>query len=356
MIHTDGVRLRAQRLVGAFVCGAVRVSARMLVAAGMLGLPAAVSASHPPEYTMAERQPPVVGRVVTGRYDGVEGTRAWRLYVPSRYDAARPPMMVVLLHGCTQNADDVARGSQMDLAAEERGVLVLYPEQSAAANPRTCWNWFDAAHQQRGAGEPALLAALIANVIGQYPADPKRVHLAGISAGAAMATLVAVAYPERFASVSSASGIAWGAAKNVGAALSVMQKGAGESLPTAQAVIAAMGTHARAMPLLVVHGGKDAVVSVRNADETADQMVSVHGALGGTPLQVATEATVVDGGYTVRRTLWRRGSASPLVSKVIIDELGHAWSGGSTTGTFADAKGPNASRLMLAFCEQHRTP
>lgn len=93
--------------------------------------------------------------------------------------------LLVLLPGCTQNADDLARGSQMDRVADERGFLVLYPEQSVQANPRTCWNWFDAAHQSRDAGETGLLAALIAKVMSQYPVDTKRVRLAGISAGAA---------------------------------------------------------------------------------------------------------------------------------------------------------------------------
>ncbi len=336
-----------------------RILVTGLVCAGMLGIPAArgdAAFMTEPGMTESIRD----GQVLKGRYEGPEGTREWRLYVPSSYDRARPPMMVVLLHGCTQNADDLARGSQMDRVAEERGFLVLYPEQPIAANPRACWNWFDAAHQGRGAGEPAIIAGLVADVLNKHPADARRVHLAGISAGAAMAGLVAVAYPERFATLTSASGIAWGAARNVGAAIAVMQRGAGDALPTAGAVLGAMGAQRRALPVLVMHGGADAVVSPRNAEETARQWEAVHDAVRATvrqaPLRAIDDRVTVDGGYTVRRSAWGEATEAPAVTLLRIEELGHAWSGGSTAGTFADPKGPEASRLIAAFCERHRLP
>jgi poly(hydroxyalkanoate) depolymerase family esterase len=323
----------------------------------MLGIPATRGvAAHTTESLMTETN--AAGQVVTGRYTGPEGARDWRLYVPTSYDRARPPMLLVLLHGCTQNADDIARGSQMDRVAEEQGFLVLYPEQPASANPRTCWNWFDAAHQARGAGEPAIIAGLVADVMRSYPVDAHRVHLAGISAGAAMAGLVAVAYPERFATVTSSSGIAWRAAQNVGAAISVMQRGAGATLPSPDAMRIAMGTSARALPVLVIHGGTDAVVSVRNADEATTQWVGLHNLLGdgSAPLREQPERVGTDGGYTVRSTEWTSSSGTPLVTRIRIEELGHAWSGGSTTGTYTDPKGPDVSRLIAAFCARHRLP
>lgn len=337
-----------------------RVRRRMLVVglvcAGMLGIPATRGVAHTLESSMSET--PTVGQVVTGRYTGPEGARDWRLYVPGSYDRARPPMLLVVLHGCTQSADDIARGSQMDKVAEEQGFLVLYPEQPVSANPRTCWNWFDAAHQARGAGEPAIIAGLVADVMRAHPADAKRVHLVGISAGAAMAGLVAVAYPERFATLTSASGIAWRAAQNVGAAISVMQRGAGASLPSADAMRSAMGPVARALPALVIHGGADAVVSVRNADETAAQWVGMHDLMGAgqSPLRQHPERVTTEGGYTVRSTAWTSTADVPMVTRIRIDELAHAWSGGSTAGTFADPKGPEVSRVIAAFCARHRLP
>lgn len=299
-------------------------------------------------------------QVITGRFRGAEGERAWRLFIPTSYDRAKPPMLLVVLHGCTQTAEDIARGTQMDRVAESRGFLVLYPEQPASANIRTCWNWFDAAHQARGTGEPAIIAGLIADVMTQYPADRGRVHLVGISAGAGMAGLVAVAYPEMFASLVSASGVAWSAARNVGAALSVMQRGAGDSLPKAEAVINAMGARRYALPVMVIHGDSDKVVSPRNADETVEQWLGVHRTLrqaGGLPaLGAAAATTSQENGYTVRKREWRNLAGNVLIADIRIEELGHAWSGGSPTGTFTDAKGPDASVLLATFCEQHRRP
>ena len=300
------------------------------------------------------------GQVVRGRYHGSDGTRAWRLYVPSSYNRNTPPMLMVLLHGCTQNADDFARGSQMDEVAEARGFLVLYPEQPVEANPRACWNWFDAGHQRRDAGEPSIIAGLIADVMTRFPADPARVHIAGVSAGAAMAGLVAVAYPERFATLVSVSGVPWRAATNVAQALTVMQRGAGDALPTADMVLQAMGERRRALPVLIVHGGADAVVSVRNADETSTQWVAVHDRVradvGAPPLISTGEQVAVVNTYTTRRTDWRDAAGVQYVSRIRVDELGHAWSGGSLTGTFTDAKGPNPSRLIADFCERHQRP
>ena len=334
-----------------------RLFLAVLVCAGMPGIPAARGGSaHARETTMTV--PEQTGQVITGRHRGPTGERAWRLYVPSKYVRNAPPMMLVVKHGCTQNAEDIARGSRMDQLAEERGFLVLYPEQSTVANPRLCWNWFDAAHQSRDAGEPSIVAGMVDDVMKQYPADPARIHLVGVSAGAAMAGLVAVAYPEKCATLSSLSGVAWRAATNVAAALGVMQRGAGETVPTAEQMVQAMGVHRRAMPVFVMHGVADAVVSARNADETAVQWAGVHDLLGkergAAPLQRGQIHVTVVNTYHVGLTSWSDARGAPQVMLNRVDELGHAWSGGSTTGTFTDANGPDASRLVVDFCEAHR--
>lgn len=268
--------------------------------------------------------------------------------------------MLVLLHGCTQNADDFARGTRMDVVAEEQNFLVLYPEQMPEANPRGCWNWFSAEHQMRGSGEPDILSALIAQVGAQYGADSARIHLAGVSAGAAMAGLLAVAHPRQFASLSMASGMSWRAASDVATALTVMRSGSGSGVATAQQMIAAMGTDARAIPTLVIHGDKDAVVNARNADESAAQWVAVHAQLrheAGLPVLVVDEhvATRTEHAYQVHEQSWRDPRGLDAVTVVHIAELGHAWSGGSTRGTFTDENGPDASRIIAAFCKRHPT-
>ncbi len=296
------------------------------------------------------------GDVVRGNFVGAAGARPWRLFIPT--GARTSPMLLVILHGCTQNANDIAAGTRMDAVAQEQGFLVLYPEQTPAANARGCWNWFDTAHQERGHGEPAILSAMTAEIVSKYGVDARQVHLIGISAGAAMATLTVAAYPEQFATLTSASGIPWKGATDLGGALSVMQKGAGDKLPSPDVLAAAMGNDARAVPTLVVHGVKDAVVSVRNADETAAQFVGLQNAMrerAGAPrlTQAPEEPVRVENGYTVREQQWRDASGAAQVVRIRIDELGHAWSGGSTAGTFADANGPDISRVVARFCAAH---
>lgn len=263
--------------------------------------------------------------------------------------------MLVVLHGCLQDAADIARGSRLDALAESGGALVLYPEQPETANPRKCWNWFEPTHQARAGGEPALLAALIDRVAMDHGADPARIHLAGISAGAAMATLLAVAYPERFQSLTSASGIGWRSAPSVAAALSVMQRGAGDALPSSAQLVDAMGSRARTFPVLILHGAGDHVVSIRNATELATQFVGVHdllrGRSGGAALQLTEVGPMVDGEYTVREQQWRDASGRSAVTFVRIEELGHAWPAGDPAGSFTDVKGPSIVQRIGAMMQ-----
>lgn len=334
----------------------------LLVLALTMGAGGAV-ASAPP-HVPDPSPPPLMAAtadstpIVTGTYDGPEGRRAWRLAVPPRHDPAQPRPMLVMLHGCLQDAADIARGTRLDAIAESSGILVLYPEQPAAANPRKCWNWFDPAHQHRDAGEPRLLAALIADVARTQGADPSRVHVAGISAGGAMATLLAVAYPERFASLTSVAGIGWRSATDVGRALAVMQQGGGDALPDASALLQAMGARARAMPVLIVQGGADNVVSVRNADDLVRQFVALHDTLGSRAGQSALTmhelpAVHVEGA-TVQERQWRDAQGAPQVTLLRIVELGHAWPHGSKAGSFTDVAGPDLSQRIGTFVAGYR--
>src|SRR6478672_4585010 len=207
------------------------------------------------------------GRWVSGEYANAAGSRKYQLYLPAGYDGKQKHMLVVLLHGCTQDAADIARGTRVAEHADRDGFIALLPEQPESANAKKCWNWYDPAHQGRDAGEPSIIAGMTAKIVADYRVDRDRVHLAGISAGAGMAALVAVAWPEMYASVAMHSGIAWEAATNVVSALGAMAHGPSlEAADTlgAQAA-AAMGERKRAIPALVIQGGSDKVVNPANA-------------------------------------------------------------------------------------------
>ena len=249
------------------------------------------------------------------------GARKYWLYVPASYDRAKPAPLVVMLHGCTQDANDFARGTRMNQRAEEEGFIVVYPEQGAVNNPLKCWNWFDAGHQERGNGEPAIIAGITRAVGANYAIDSTRVFMAGISAGAAMANIVAVTYPELFAAVALHSGIEYKSATSVLDARKAMMEGSADSTAPGKLAFAAMGERARAIPVLIINGGQDKSVPVLHARQLEQQW----------------------------RTMAALAGAQAVIETLIVEPLGHAWSGGSPEGTYTDANGPDATSAILKF-------
>lgn len=249
------------------------------------------------------------------------GTRKYWLYVPASYDGTKAVPLVVMLHGCTQDASDLARGTRMNERAEEQGFIVVYPEQPATYNPLKCWNWFDAKHQAREAGEPAIVAGITRRVTETHSIDTAQVFLAGISAGAAMANIVAVTYPELFASVALHSGIEYKSATSVLDARRAMTEGGADPVALGKLAHAAMGDRARIIPVIIINGGQDKSVPPLHAHQLEVQWRTIAELQGG----------------------------EPVVKTIIVEPLGHAWSGGSADGTYTDPNGPDATREILSF-------
>lgn len=291
-------------------------------------------------------------------YTGDDGTHRYKLYLPSGYDGARAVPLVVMLHGCTQDPDDFARGTRMNALAEGHGFVVAYPEQPAAANPQKCWNWYDPAHQARDRGEPALIAAITRAVMSEYRVDPRRVYVAGVSAGGAMATLVGVGYPELYAAVASHSGTEFRAANGVAGALAAMQNGGPAPAAQGEAAFRAMGERARPVPVIVFHGAADPVVRPVNAEQTVAQWKRTLELAGVTWGEVEEQGPGLPAGdpparYDVARTRHLDNEGRVLIESWIVKDLGHAWSGGSPEGSYTDAASPDASREIVRFFLQH---
>lgn len=285
--------------------------------------------------------------IVEGSFTSEHGTRSYRLALPAGHQPSQRRPMVVMLHGCLQDAADIARGSQLDVKGTGAGMIVLYPEQPETANVRKCWNWFDAAHQQRDRGEPALLAGMIRQVAAERGADPARIYIGGISAGGAMAAITAAAYPELFAAVASHAGIAVGASTTLMGALQAMGGNAPELPPIAER----MRPHrALPMPLLVTQGGADKSVNARNAQQLVRQW------LGRAVEPASSEERTSEGGYHWLHERWPATAETPRVEAALVRELGHALSGGSKDGTFTDPAGPDVIALMLEFFRDVSTP
>jgi poly(hydroxyalkanoate) depolymerase family esterase len=287
----------------------------------------------------SEKIAPTNGRWVAGTFSGEAGTRAYKLYVPS-HSQEQPPLLV-MLHGCTQDADDFAAGTQMNFLAEAEGFLVVYPEQATAANVSRCWNWFQPGDQQRDRGEPSLVAGITRALMAEHKADANRVYVAGLSAGGALAAIMAAAYPELYAAAGVHSGVAPGSAHDLPSALQAMQRGG----PRKQAAEPRGG-----VPMILFQGDHDSTVHPDNAENLIYQWIPTPGTA-----QVTTRRGQAPGGRAYTCAVYANASGQTLVERWTVHGADHAWSGGSSNGTFTDPAGPNASKeLWRFFCEHPR--
>jgi poly(hydroxyalkanoate) depolymerase family esterase len=278
-------------------------------------------------------------RFVTGAFRSAEGSRNYKLFVPS-CSLEKPLPLVVMLHGCTQSPDDFAAGTRMNFLAEERNCFVVYPEQPSGANQAKCWNWFRTGDQQRDSGEPALIAGITRQIIRDYPIDSKHVYVAGLSAGGAAAAVMAATYADLYAAVGIHSGLACGAASDLPSAFVAMRQGGTSKNPGG----------APPLPTIIFHGDRDTTVHPNNADQIFEQSAKAAG----------LKAEVIDGnvphGHAYTRTLLTDARGRAVSEHWNVHGAGHAWSGGSPAGSYTDPRGPDATREMLRFFLDHSLP
>lgn len=249
-----------------------------------------VDRSHPgspPKAAPPQAEPPGSFTRIAFTQSGTRhNPHHYHLYVPPGAAAGAPMPLVLMLHGCTQNPEDFATGTGMNAAAAPAIALVLYPEQPHSANPNGCWNWFRPGDQHRGSGEPALLVAMVQDVMARHAVDTQRVYVAGLSAGGAMAALLGREYPDLFAAVGVHSGLQAGAAHNVMGALSAMKNGA---KPGATTQPTASTPTLPPPPTIVFHGDADPTVHAHNGEQLIQATLSaLASAPGGAPATVKT--------------------------------------------------------------------
>lgn len=290
---------------------------------------------------------------------GVAAAPPWReylLYLPRGMERLTRPPLVVWIHGCRQNPEEFAAGTRIARYADERGFVVLLPRQNRLANAERCWNWFDR-RTARGLGEAAIVAAQAADVVERFDVDRKRVYLAGLSSGGALAAALALHAPRLFRAIAIHSGVPCGVAGDAADATRVMAAGPkGGAEETALQARASAHGEAR-VPALVIHGTEDHTVAPVNAVYLVRQFLLFNGfdpndlpkgaALprpGMLPLHWRSSEKL-DGDYYVGRRLGAR--------LITIPGLGHAWSGGDAAHPFFDAKHVEATRLVCDFFAAH---
>ena len=279
----------------------------------------------------------------------------YRLYPPSGSSRRAGLPLIVMLHGCKQDPVIFAAGTRMNALAEEVRCAVLYPEQDERANPLRCWNWFEAA-SIAGQGEAALLARLVEHVAKRRPIDPRRVFLVGMSAGGAMAGVLAVRHSRLFAACAIHSGLMYGVASTPIQALGVMRSGSSAASIDKARRLMHEGIDADvAVPTIVIHGDHDKVVNPINADQLIEQLKEraefIDPSAGA--LVAVAERRIAGQGHAYRQHDYLQDGRTVL-RKLLVEGLGHAWSGGDGRYEFNDDRGPDASRLILDFLVQHR--
>ncbi|WP_027801656.1 extracellular catalytic domain type 1 short-chain-length polyhydroxyalkanoate depolymerase [Paraburkholderia dilworthii] len=276
----------------------------------------------------------------THAYSNAAGRRQYRLYVPAGSTGELLPL-IVMLHGCTQNADDFAAGTQMNVLAERHRFLVAYPVQPQQANPSKCWNWFKPDDQHCERGEPSLIAGITREIIAAHNVDPARVYVAGLSAGGAMAAIMIAEYPELYAAAGVHSGLPAGCAHDLPSALAAMKGGRRrrEARPSKQGTASSPKR-----PIIVFHGDADATVHISNATQLVQGFEAPHD---------GSESRRIDAGRracTVSRLASPDGVDAELWT---IHGAPHAWAGGNARGSYTDPAGPDASAEMLRFFHEH---
>lgn len=291
-------------------------------------------------------------------HDGDDGSVRYQVHLPPQHEESVGLPVVMALHGCAMTGfgwNSMKATTQLNDLADREGFIVVYPTQQPLRSSINCWNSADPREQQRGSGDPALLAGVAREVVDRYDADPANVHVAGASSGAGTAVILGATYPDVFATVTSVAGGEYG--------LNQVDPDRPDATPpeyTAAQAWAQMGSRARQVPLLVVQGEDDDVVKPLVATRLVQQRVAVgdlvdDGLPNGSvdPTVVTTRVPAREGRHAYTRTVTAAADGSVLAESYLVDGLGHAWPGPEGEGLFTDQQGPDASALMWAFAQRH---
>jgi poly(hydroxyalkanoate) depolymerase family esterase len=296
------------------------------------------------------------------RIGEVDGYR-YRLFVPDSEAPVPARPLVVVLHGCQQSSEDMARLSRFDALAASRGFVALYPQTGPSlTNPYGCWRWWAPENQVRAGGEPQIIVRMVSEAMAAAGVDPQRVYAVGLSSGGAMSAILGALFPEIFAAVGVHSGMAYGAASTATCALRAQSEGAVAAESRATIAYNAQGPRHRPMPLIVVQGSEDEVVAPENAgllirqfaqlNDLADDGDGANQSSNADPRSTREDRT--PGGRQFRVRTYDDAGGEEIMREVTVEGMGHAWSGGQPGLEFSDPQGPDAALLFWSFFEDRK--
>src|SRR5579859_1218868 len=296
------------------------------------------------------------GSFLSGTFSNSSGSRPYMLYIPTNYAQGTALPLLVVLHGCTQDPNNIATGTRFNTLADQYNFIVLYPQQTSTYNNLSCWNWFVPADQNRGSGEPDIIAGMVNMVKSNYTVDNNRVYVTGISAGAAMSVIMGACYPDVFAAIGVHSGLEYKSATDTSSATTAESQGGPAPETSGTNANACAGSTARVLPVIVFQGTSDYTVYPVNASQVissfaeADDLAASNDNNTISDNVDSTQNGSVPNGYSYTITT-SNYNGNPLLVKYLVSGMGHAWSGGSTASpaTYTDAKGPDASTIMWNF-------
>jgi poly(hydroxyalkanoate) depolymerase family esterase len=289
-----------------------------------------------------------------GEYQNPSGARKYKLYVPQK--VSEKPGLLVVLHGCFLTSEQMASGTGFNVLADSHNFLVLYPEQSYSDNPWKCWNWFKPENQQRNQGELSIISEMTQELIKTKGIDSEKVFVTGISAGAATVSNLLACYSDVFAGGMIHSGLEYRAAQSENEGRTAMKSGPTQNLDeSAERAIECSPATSRLLKVIIIHGTSDPYVGTINADRTQEQMIKIDEFLwalnGGLSAQITTQYSRIEQtdhkfNANVTETLFGQ---TVIIKKVMVEEMGHGWSGGNSTAPYMEPRGVKASQLLVDF-------
>lgn len=291
-------------------------------------------------------------------YESDVGSLRYQVYLPPQFDGKTQLPVMMAIHGCGMTGygwNSMKSTTQFNRLADREGLIVVYPTQRMFRNMINCWNSTDPREQHRYSGEPALLAGVARQVVEEYNADPAQVHVAGASSGAGAAVILAVTYPDVFATVTSVAGGEYGLNQ-------VNPDDPGSTPPdyTARQAWSQMGDRARQVPLLVIQGEEDAVVPPLVATRLVGHWTAVgdfvDDGLLNDSLNLVEETTTVpseQGRHSYTHTTITAPEGTSLVESYLVQDMEHVWPGPAGEGIYIDHAGPDASAIIWDFAKRH---